>query len=352
MRRGYIDWLRGLAVLIMVEAHTLDAWTREPHRLSVWFGYGAILGGFGAPLFLFLAGVAVMLAIGRRAPKIGVAAASRSVRRRGWQIFGLAFLFRLQAKLLGGGGWHSLLKVDILNIMGPAIALAAAMAGWVRTTRGRLLLYGLLTIVVAMATPPVRGAPWLAALPDAIEAYTRPVPGLTNFTIFPWVGFVLAGAFAGTLLERSQDEASERRLNVWFLVAGGGLTAAGYGLSFAPSIYDNANFWTSSPAFFCMRVGILTLAMPLSFAWAHRPWRARWSPMQQFGRTSLFVYWIHVEMAYGAMSRGLHRSLSIQEWCVAYAVFLLLLLLVSIAKDRLVRWWSARKPQISVAAPS
>ena len=27
-RRGYIDWLRGISVLIMIEAHTLDAWTR------------------------------------------------------------------------------------------------------------------------------------------------------------------------------------------------------------------------------------------------------------------------------------------------------------------------------------
>ena len=57
MRRGYIDWLRGLAVLIMVEAHTLDAWTRAPDRATTIFGLGGILGGFGAPLFLFLAGV-------------------------------------------------------------------------------------------------------------------------------------------------------------------------------------------------------------------------------------------------------------------------------------------------------
>ena len=28
-RRGYIDWLRGISVLIMIEAHTLDAWTRR-----------------------------------------------------------------------------------------------------------------------------------------------------------------------------------------------------------------------------------------------------------------------------------------------------------------------------------
>ena len=53
------------------------------------------------------------------------AEASAAVRKRGWQIFGLAFLFRLQAVLLGGGRWRSLLRVDVLNIMGPSIAAAA-----------------------------------------------------------------------------------------------------------------------------------------------------------------------------------------------------------------------------------
>jgi uncharacterized membrane protein len=32
LRRGYLDWLRGLAVLIMIETHVLDSWTRFPDR--------------------------------------------------------------------------------------------------------------------------------------------------------------------------------------------------------------------------------------------------------------------------------------------------------------------------------
>ena len=27
-RRAYVDWARGIAVLLMIEAHTADAWTR------------------------------------------------------------------------------------------------------------------------------------------------------------------------------------------------------------------------------------------------------------------------------------------------------------------------------------
>ena len=52
-RRGYLDWIRGIAVLIMIEAHVVDSWTSAPDRFSRAFASAMILGGFGAPLFLF-----------------------------------------------------------------------------------------------------------------------------------------------------------------------------------------------------------------------------------------------------------------------------------------------------------
>ena len=63
-RRGYLDWLRGVAVLIMVEAHTFDAWTAPADRSGPWYRLFILIGGFGAPAFLFLAGVALALAVG------------------------------------------------------------------------------------------------------------------------------------------------------------------------------------------------------------------------------------------------------------------------------------------------
>ena len=73
-RRGYLDWLRGLAVLIMIEAHLMDSWTRSPDRESEAFRWSATLGGFGAPLFRFLAGVSVALS---------ASSASKLTSRRG-----------------------------------------------------------------------------------------------------------------------------------------------------------------------------------------------------------------------------------------------------------------------------
>src|SRR5688572_1910352 len=110
-RRGYLDWLRGLAVLIMIEAHVLDSWTRLDQRGPGLYDWSMILGGMGAPLFLFLAGLSVSLSAGTKARRLeDDDAASRLVVMRGLQIFALAFLFRVQALIVSWGSWWSLLK--------------------------------------------------------------------------------------------------------------------------------------------------------------------------------------------------------------------------------------------------
>lgn len=346
LRRGYIDWLRGIAILIMVEAHTIDSWTGAPDRDTAWFGRGQILGGFAAPLFLFLAGVAVVLSASAKARKTDLATTSRLVQRRGWQILLFAWLFRIQAMVLSHGALRSLLKVDILNIMGPSIVAAAALWGAVRTTRSRLIVFGIATTLLTVLTPAVRGATWLAALPDPLEAYLRPVPALTSFCIFPWAGFVTAGALVGVLLENAHTVVEERRLNVVLAVTGGSLALGGYLLSFLPPLFPNANFWTSSPTFFLLRTGVLVLAVGAAYAWEQAAGSSS-SPIREFGRSSLFVYWIHIEMVYGPLSRSLHRGLSLPRWALAYAVFVLFLYALTTVKNDVVSRWQRRRPRLT-----
>jgi hypothetical protein len=66
--------------------------------------------------------------------------------------------------------------------------------------------------------------------------------------------------------------------------------------------------------------------------------------MQQLGRTSLFIYWIHVEMVYGLISLPLHKRLPLGGAWLAFGAFCVFMLLCSLLKDRVVAWWRARKP--------
>ena len=344
-RRLYLDWLRGLAVLIMIEAHLIDSWTRAPDRQTREFAYAMILGGFGAPLFLFLAGVAVPLSAAAKVARgSSVAVATKAVARRGLEIFGLAFLFRIQSWLVSWGPNRGLIKVDILNIMGPSIALTAGIWGLSRTTRTRLIVFSALTVAVALFTPGVRAWPALMALPDPIRAYIAPVPDLSNFVLLPWIGFVFAGAVVGLVLDDARTADRERRANLAFFAGGLALAFAAHRASYAPAVFPHSNYWTTSASFFLLRLGILVAVVGGAWLWEQRRGGIeKRSPLRQLGRTSLFIYWIHVEMVYGLISLPLHRSLSwLQSW-LGFVLFSCFMLLCSIAKDRLVTRWKDRR---------
>lgn len=326
-RHAYLDWVRGVAVLIMVEAHVLDSWTHAAERSRPLFGYAMILGGFGAPLFLFLAGVAAVLSAESKFRKSGDFAASWwAAQKRGWQVFALAFLFRLQSYILSGGySAVSLLKVDILNIMGPAIAMAALTGRMAKRKAGRALLFAAAAAGISLLTPLVRATPLLTWLPDPLEWYFRPSPGRTNFTLFPWAGFVFAGAAVGAVINGATRT---RRLQVTLAAAGLLLVWAAQEMSVRPSLYGRSEYWTTSPSFFFLRVGLLVLLLPIGYSWEHAPVRRKlssWSPLEDFGRASLFVYWIHVEMVYGFFSRPVRRALSLEAALGAYVVFTIFL---------------------------
>ena len=216
-RLAYIDWLRGVAILIMIGAHTFDAWTLPAERLRPGYGRIVIIAGMAAPLFLFLAGVGLALAAAAHLRRGRTNRdASRLVQRRGWQIFGYAFLFRLQSFVLGGfAAPANLLKVDILNVMGPAIAVAGAVWGSARTRVGKAIGLSLAAVAVSIATPILRGSSWLNVLPDPVEWYFQPPKGRGTFTLLPWSAFVFAGAVLGTAI----DGAAGRLRAIWFQTA-------------------------------------------------------------------------------------------------------------------------------------
>ena len=152
----------------------------------------------------------------------------------------------------------------------------------------------------------------MAGWPIRLEWYLRPAPSRTTFTLFPWAGFLTAGALLGELIEGARSPVS-------------GVAApcgahdgrihghrGGYAASWLPSIYANAQFWTSSPAFFFIRFGIVTAV--LAGAWFLG---LAWEPLVTLGRSSLFVYWIHVEMVYGALAIPLRRLMPLEASVLA-----------------------------------
>ncbi len=352
-RRAYIDVARGIAVLIMIEAHTIDAWTRAAFKRTLGFRDATILGGFAAPLFLWLAGVSVVLAAARaEARGSNRADATEAICRRGLEIFVLAFVFRLQAFVVSPGSHPvTLFRVDILNIMGPAIALAGLLWGCTGSNAIRVGVFAAAATATAMVTPIVRAAGWIDALPTWLQWYARPAGEHTTFTLFPWIGFVFAGGAVGSLVASSRGRLQERSVQTGIAVVGVALIALGFVTAARPSIYGASSFWTSSPTWFSIRVGVLMVALAFIYAGVEAARRVRPAVdvLARIGRSSLFIYWIHVELVYGYASWLWRGRLPLWGTLTGWAAFSTLMYGAVVLRDRVTAAWRARPAAVRSA---
>ena len=360
-RLTYIDWMRGLACLLMFQTHCYDSWLSDAARSTKFFSWSQLGGTLPAPLFLFLAGISFALATDKLRQR-GVAAneIARSTLRRGAEIFGLGLLFRVQEYLLGqpSAPWTDLLRVDVLNMIGLSMMLmalvcrlaagsgmhaaAASGGGNPRSRAVTILAAAAAALLVALVTPPLwttwrpRWLPWfLESYINGVHIFREPQPWL--FPLFPWSAFAFAGLAVGFVL--LTDWARRREAAAAALAGVGGVTMAALGWwldAQPPQIYGVYDFWHTSPNFFLIRVGLIMGILFASYAWCR--WGAgQWgfSPVIQLGQTSLLVYWVHIEFVYGRFSILPKRAMGIPAATLGLLGICLAMLLLSIARTRL-----------------
>ena len=143
-------------------------------------------------------------------------AASRAVVRRGLEIFGLAFLFRLQAWILSWSSPWTLLKVDILNIMGPRSWPPPRSGAPCARRAARLVGFAAATLAIDAPDPDrPRRSRSSRRCPIRSRPTSVPLPTLSNFVFFP-VGrrSCSPGRFVGVLLDAVRRMRRERRPNL------------------------------------------------------------------------------------------------------------------------------------------
>ena len=299
----HIDWARGLAVILMIQTHAIDAWLAPAYRQTGFFGKSQLLGGFPAPAFLFLAGLAMVLGYGRL-DKENLDSLWKlwlSVKR-GLQVLGLAILFRLQefVQWTEWHQWQKIFKVDILNTIGLSLIILGLLFWAVRANRWRLVLLLAGASALAVFTPLVQSSKEIQSLPWLLSEYLGRRFDYGYFPVFPWLAFAFGGAVIGLLTaEYKQDRNKSIFLNLglavlaWALILGGNLWAKhvphGAGWS----------FWRNSPEYAFIRIGIQILVLSGSFMLCLLFKAQSLSLMRLLGRHSLLVYWVHITLVYG-----------------------------------------------------
>jgi uncharacterized membrane protein len=231
-----------------------------------------------------------------------------------------------------------LLRVDVLNIIGVSMILMGVICRLTSERTASSILAALVAVLIAAATPPLwtthrpRFLPWyLESYINGVHIFDKPQAWL--FPLFPWAAFAFAGLAAGWLLV--SDWPKTHRL--WFL----GFAAAGVGMYVLAMrldanpihIYAVYDFWHSSPNFWLARTGVIFVLVGVSYAWCEWGLGARgFKPLLQLGKTSLLVYWVHIEFVYGRFSILPKRAETIPQATAGLIIIFLCMLALSVAR--------------------
>jgi uncharacterized membrane protein len=395
LRLAYIDWMRGLACVLMFQTHCYDSWLSPQARQSRFFMYSQLGGTFPAPLFLFLAGISFALVTEKLWRKnLPPAQIAGVTIRHGAEIFVYGLLFRLQEYAVAWG-WApktDLLRVDVLNTIGISMMLLGVMCwmvlawsyrrgheqnvgapslrrslrqGWDTMPRVPVVLVAAGTaLLISLLTPPLwttwrpRWLPWpIESYVDGVQNLGVPQPGV--FPIFPWTAFAFAGLAVGFILQ--SQWAREKEVQAFLLAGAAGAVLIEFArwLDAQPrQLYAVEDYWHTSPSFFLIRVGMLLVILTGSYAWC------RWgpiklaglwgfSPLVQLGQASLLVYWVHIEFVYGRVSILPKRRMGIGAASAGLLVITLAMLALAYARTKTkgsggeVLAWLRRRPALS-----
>ena len=187
-----IDFLRGLAVIMMILFHLLyDLAYFGEYDLNLHSGFWLYFGCTAATIFILLVGISLTLSFSR-ANKIQDAGGKlyQKYLKRGLKIFVYGLIITLTTWIFLREGF---VIFGVLHLIGISIILAYPFL----KLRSWNLMLGIIFIALGMYLKNLTfGFPWLMWIGlMSCHFYT-----IDYFPIFPWFGVILIGLFFGNLL--------------------------------------------------------------------------------------------------------------------------------------------------------
>jgi uncharacterized membrane protein len=293
-RELYIDAFRGLMALVMVQGHIFDALLTPALRAAGPYQFQLLFHGSTAPGFLFASG---FVAGFPRSPL----SARATVRRARRLLFVLGVGYMLHLPYLSF--WKTVLEAspaekaamfacNALHVIAVSQLFVLALQ-WIAGRRW--LIAAAVAAVLVLAVGPLVWASGLSArLPLFLGAYLDQNVAPSQFPIFPFAAFVLAGTVAGAALGRQYPETRHRRA----VRTGLGLIAVGALVALA--LKGVVGFWGVSPGYALIRLGGLLLLLRLVEALAVREVPGT-RALALIGHETLLVYVFHLFLLFGGI---------------------------------------------------
>jgi uncharacterized membrane protein len=311
-RYGFVDLLRGFALVVMIEVHVTNAYLPPALKWgSKFFFWLAFFNGLVAPTFLFAAGFSIVLLSNGQWDNWLKFRPSfwKQMRRIGFitlvayytHVQGFRFSHYL-AKWNEYTIWSKSLKADVLQCIVVSLLIVHALILIIRKKKYFPWAALILAILVALATPLMWAQDFRGKVPLSLAFLLNP-HGMSLFPIFPWLCFVLTGSFVASIFLKAVEARRTMQFMRGIVWAGALLIIGGLLFRNAPlTLPGNVNFYTTSPLYIMIRIGCVLIFCFLLYRWEVR---GKWIPtlIQVAGQESLLVYGVHLWLIF-AFLRG------------------------------------------------
>lgn len=268
VRLEWLDFFRGLAVLVMIETHVANTFLATADWPVDWRVMLNYVNGLVAPGFLFIAGYAHGCGLRRK----------RAVRSRAWPrlvrlagIAALGYLMHLPVREIAAGQWADAWLIGTrMNIL-PCLAGAVAVLVAIDRVCHRHAMMAVSVVMAATVVGASNAVGWTGPAP--LVAMVNQSTG-SLFPLLPWAAF----AFAGFSVSGSGPG--------WRAFGPLALASAG-----AVWVLGRTDLSPVSAAFFFERLAWILALVPVC-GWVAERWS--WRAVLYAGRESLAMYVAHL----------------------------------------------------------
>jgi uncharacterized membrane protein len=323
----------------MIEVHVFNAFIIPSLKETHWFSVLNFINGLVAPSFLFISGFAFIISTQSKHDelfKFGSLFWKKMMRiglifLLGYSLhipfFSLTKIIREVTPQL----WLSFYNVDILQNIGAGLLFILLSRVFIKSNKIFFYFIFISCTVFIFISPYIWEHDFAQYIPLPIASYFNSVYG-SFFPLFPWTGFLLAGAACSILYLKAREINNENIFIIQVTALGIILIAAGH-FYLSPLFPKTYTAIKPHPMFFFERLGYVLIFLSICWYFVSK-FGTKGTIVIELGRESLLVYYLHLQLIYSKFLNGesidsmIGASFGVWQ-CAIYTILLILLMIIT-----------------------
>lgn len=308
-RAQFIDMLKGLALLVMIEVHVFNLMLDTNIKAQGWFEILNFINGMVAPAFTFTSGMVFVLSFQKGLDEL------RKFGSKFWKRLGRLVLIFLAGYSIHMSAFslskisnpkypqmmYEFLRVDILQCIAVGLIILLLLRIVIKSDKTFYMSILILDIFVLAYSPIAWNTDFAKHFPLSIANYFNRMNG-SLFPLFPWTAFIFTGALTGKLYIDAKQKVGEEKFAKYLVVVG--IIFFTVSVLFLNVLFPDS--WVNVKPnyfFFIERIGVLLALLGIFWFYINR-FENYNSFILDVSRESLLVYWLHLMILYKNVWNG------------------------------------------------